>query len=470
MNTKIMSCRDPFQIVLRKDIREIVEEFNGINGKMCGTTPLHCAAIAGWTFVIDFLVDNGADVDRERDDDNAYTPLLTALNHKQTEVAMRLLSRGAGHSKAGRDGKTPLHLAVRMGCRGIRVVKELLSKGAQIEARDGRGKTPLLAAVEERDYETCALMLLRSGADAKAADNLGRTALHSACWANQEGVVESIVRRGLSSIDVEDSNGKTPLQYAICSCNQRIADLLISSGANIHHLDHSLDSPLFDAIRWNEHVVSSRLIDMGADINIVNRHGEMAFANFRFYFSKGWRADEPIESLFNLMLISGLDVKNAFNVGDSLRFAEPWLLMLLFRSGFDYHVISTLDEWIDREDIDATSIAERALFDFSSPSCLEQLCSGHRRSNVAIAQAFFRPDGLFCARSLWNTHRSIVMSSVHLDILLSRGYPASVAPIACWIVRSRRILSFSRIIKTESISVFSSMLHYSYGASDFIVF
>jgi ankyrin repeat protein len=58
---------------------------------------------------------------------------------------MNLVNEGMDIDKAGRTGKTPLHLAAELHCGAA--VQLLLEKGADIDKADEWGRTPLHAAV-----------------------------------------------------------------------------------------------------------------------------------------------------------------------------------------------------------------------------------------------------------------------------------------------------------------------------------
>ncbi len=109
-----------------------------------GWGPLHWAAGHGRSEIIDALVDAGADIDRNDQGRNQWTPLMHAIHRRQEKAAMRLLARGADPNAASPGGITPVIMAAGYGQSGV--VEELLRRGADPSADAGDGVTALWAA------------------------------------------------------------------------------------------------------------------------------------------------------------------------------------------------------------------------------------------------------------------------------------------------------------------------------------
>lgn len=140
-----------------------------------GLTPLHFAAQAGSVLIIDLLVDRGANpsVINESTDD-AFTPLVLAVDGGHHEAVVRLLALGADSlSTSGPNRYTALHIAVE---KGIVAVAETLAgfSPVTLDATDAEGNTPLHTAAAQCQMNLV-LLLLEAGASVNKTNAIGLT-------------------------------------------------------------------------------------------------------------------------------------------------------------------------------------------------------------------------------------------------------------------------------------------------------
>ncbi|KAA1187232.1 ankyrin repeat domain-containing protein [Paenibacillus sp. B2(2019)] len=114
---------------------------------------LHGAVMTENTKMVEFLLDQGADVNALNDE--GITPIHIAL---YPDVVTCLLNRGAEINKKSSDGSTPLHTQIADGEERLDVVGMLLAKGADKSIKDNDGQTPLDIARARQEEEMIELL------------------------------------------------------------------------------------------------------------------------------------------------------------------------------------------------------------------------------------------------------------------------------------------------------------------------
>jgi uncharacterized protein len=114
------------------------------------------------------------------------SPLMIAALKGHTEMARKLIARGADVNK---PGWTPLHYAATNG--HLAIMNMLLEEHAFIDAESPNGTTPLMMAAHYGTPEAVKL-LLEAGADVAMKNQLGLTAVDFAHRANRRDAAELI--------------------------------------------------------------------------------------------------------------------------------------------------------------------------------------------------------------------------------------------------------------------------------------
>ncbi|WP_291982661.1 ankyrin repeat domain-containing protein [Luteitalea sp.] len=295
-----------------------------------GETALMTAARTGSLSTVTLLLSRGALVGA-RDDRRGQTALMWAAAEGHAAVVTALVDAGADVTAHVPSGFTPLLFAVREG--RLDVARVLLKAGADVNEAipaDGpgprrrgygggvppAGTTPLLMAVRNAHFELAAA-LLDAGANPNA-DGTGYTALHAISVVRKPGVgdndpapegsgtltsldlVKALVERGanvnarmtrrvnLNNTRVNE-RGATPFFLAALTADAALMKLLASLGADPHLTNVDDSTPLMvaaglatrspgeDAGTEAEVLEAMQVaLDLGADINAVDKNGETA--------------------------------------------------------------------------------------------------------------------------------------------------------------------------------------------------
>ena len=292
-----------------------------------GETALMTAARTGAVAAVKALLSGGANVD-SKDERRGQTAVMWAAAEGHAAVVQALIEAGADFRAPLASGFTPLLFAVREGHTGV--VRVLLKAGADVNEpiptaprRRGYGGglppvglTPLLLAVRNAHFDL-ASELLDAGANPNA-DVPGYTVLHAITVVRRPGIgdndpapegsgtlgslelVKKLVAKGANvnarmtrkaNLNNTRANelGATPFFLAALTCDPELVKMLASLGADPSLVNAENSTPLMVAAG-----IASRspgedpgddmgtvetlqaLLDLGADINAVDKNGETA--------------------------------------------------------------------------------------------------------------------------------------------------------------------------------------------------
>ncbi len=297
-----------------------------------GETALMTAARTGNAETVNALLSAGADI-KAQENQKGQTALMWAAAEGHVEAVEALIKAGADIHARLSSGFTPLLLAVREGRMGV--VKALLKAGADVNetiqpldvpkktgyvyARERvprAGISALHLAAANAHYELGA-MLLDAGADPNAIGP-GYTALHTVTWIRKSGggdndpspqgsgnmtsleFVKKLVAKGADvnarmtkrvnvGLTGLNTNGGTTFFLAARTADADLMRALAALGADplLTNVDGSTPlmaaaglgtrSPGEDAGTESEVIEAMQVaLDLGADINAVDKNGETA--------------------------------------------------------------------------------------------------------------------------------------------------------------------------------------------------
>ena len=189
--------------------------------------------------IIETLIKHGVDIEIKNEHDD--TPLLVALNYRNSSSARKLIELGANINAQGYEGDSVLYTAYQ-SCPDV--VDLLLSKKANIKIENDAGDTTLCLALRSGDLDGIKKITQYGATIGKINKNNHITKLMQAVTSANKDVIDYLISDG-EDINSEDKEGRTALFYAIC--NPDCFKYLIELGADINHIDKMGNTPLIYA-------------------------------------------------------------------------------------------------------------------------------------------------------------------------------------------------------------------------------
>ncbi|KAI9744634.1 MAG: hypothetical protein M1818_002163 [Claussenomyces sp. TS43310] len=196
----------------------------------CNTTPnsLIISSQLGLDQIIELLLQNGANVNANFEDENFYDALQAASTGGHRVVAELLLQRGANANAHGGYFGNALYAASSGGHNAV--AELLLQKGAHVNAQGGSFGNALYAASIGGHYAV-AKLLLQKGAHVNAQGGLFCNALHAASIGGHYAVAELLLQKG-AHVNAQGGSFGTALQAASTREHYAVAELLLRNGAD----------------------------------------------------------------------------------------------------------------------------------------------------------------------------------------------------------------------------------------------
>ncbi|RUS91478.1 hypothetical protein EGW08_000802 [Elysia chlorotica] len=230
-----------------------------------GENAVHVTSVAGHLDVMEVLLDNGGDTNQvTRPSKGGESPLHKAVGADKPEMVDLLCSHGANPNIPDAWGKFPIHLASERGL--LRCISVLIDHGASLEVRDAQGQTPLGSAVVEGQTKV-ARALLENGARVCVQDRQCFTLLHKAAMRDNTDLIELLVEAGA------DVNART---------------------------QDSLQSPIMSAVSVGRLSAVQKLIELGADVTLPDRHNNTPLHLVHFKLG-----GEPHKDIISALLKGG---------------------------------------------------------------------------------------------------------------------------------------------------------------------
>jgi ankyrin repeat protein len=185
-------------------------------------SPLVLAIEANNYEAVDFLIRNGADVNRAHS--GQRTPLHYAAAGADSPILELLIKAGADVNKTAEGGSTPLHAVFTQFGKADHKekIEVLLANRADINAINSEGMTPLMLEVSVFLARADAVQALLAGRpDINAVDRQGRSALIIAAANVNDPAIITFLLNARADAKIEDNTGRTALDWF--DLNRRIS-------------------------------------------------------------------------------------------------------------------------------------------------------------------------------------------------------------------------------------------------------
>ena len=204
-------------------------------------TPLHIAASKGFEVLARVLLGYGANINSVNE--RGKTPLMLAIENKQTQMAKMLIDRGGADIPiVDRDiQKTSLFLAVET--KQLSIVQMLVNRRAKAKTGNFENNTPLHKAILQYHLEMVKL-LVNNGAKINVKGDSDASPLHLAVLDDSKFKIVKLLIEKCADLEASDIFEKTPLCHAILNECMKNIQILLEKGANVNTRDSVGATPL----------------------------------------------------------------------------------------------------------------------------------------------------------------------------------------------------------------------------------
>ena len=211
-------------------------------------TPLHLAALMGFSTLLQYLLDNGRKEELTITDSWDYTPLAWACDQGDVTVVTQLLNAGARINMPGEQlGVSALWAAA--SCCHIEIVHQLLDHGAEVNWQSETRGTALYTSAANFSSDVVRLLLL-NGADVNLMGGWHVRPLNVAAYAGAVDIVETLLEHDIEVDPDDDYRYGSALGAAARRGHADIVRLLLQRGWDANRKIKTYNSPLVAAATY----------------------------------------------------------------------------------------------------------------------------------------------------------------------------------------------------------------------------
>jgi ankyrin repeat protein len=241
-----------------------------------GMTPLHYAARGGFTEVLSILLNTGK-FDINAKDNKGKSVIYTACEGGSIQTVQILVSKGADVNICPDDGTSLATVAVIK--ENIPLLKYLANiQDYDITTPDEKEWTPVHYASQLGNIEMLDLFYEKQPDSIFKANNKGRSPLSIAAVWGRLVSLSFFSRISETDFSIPDNEGNTPLHLSIINGNDEFSKALLKkTDADVNAQNNDGETPLMLAVRsWSTSVIAE-LVETGlCDLNLVDKNKRTA--------------------------------------------------------------------------------------------------------------------------------------------------------------------------------------------------
>ncbi|KIC73732.1 hypothetical protein DB42_BR00130 [Neochlamydia sp. EPS4] len=229
--------------------------------------PVHYAAMHGHLNQLEVLTEKYPQTINAVSNQGA-TPLIVAIQHKQSKTIQWLIHRGAWGDAMLNDGYTVLHCIAHQGdLKPIKIILEQSEKAVKIiNAETNEGITPLMIACAGGSYSLVDY-LLKKGADPKKRAKNGKTALDYALKHDNLQLCQLLT--------LQSSLTPFTIEMAIKKNSLEINQLLSQLPGYLDYKNAIRDTPLLMALRYAHLPVAMNILNLTTDVRDLSTKNKL---------------------------------------------------------------------------------------------------------------------------------------------------------------------------------------------------
>ncbi|OUM59360.1 hypothetical protein PIROE2DRAFT_63825 [Piromyces sp. E2] len=259
--------------------------------------PLIYAYTNGYKEIFNFLINYQSIFNGNEKDFQGYSLLYHAVLKEDMPTIQYLIENGSDINSEDKNGTAIIHLLFNKSKFNEKIFNTLLqNNNIDLNKKNSDGDTLLLLLIKKNIpfaiKENYIKTIIRRGANVNIKDRNGNSPLSEAIKLNSLSIVACLLENGANVNDLIHNKKKSPLIVAcenyssffssgleksnFLSENYRIVSLLVNYGANINYMDSDGNIPLTYALMYAKLYVINYLIKYGTNLYHVNNKASLA--------------------------------------------------------------------------------------------------------------------------------------------------------------------------------------------------